>query len=74
MNEVQAELYDSAGNLVATLTITLTPQSWNQVSVPNNVVGGYIKFRPTLPAYCYAVVVDNTSNDGTFLQATEYAP
>jgi hypothetical protein len=70
-NIVTAELYDSSGALVTTLTLTLAPDAWNQVAVPNNVSGGFIKFTPTLPAFCYAVVVNNTSNDGDFIQAVE---
>lgn len=70
-NIVTAELYDSSGALVTTLTLTLAPDAWNQVAVPNNVSGGFIEFTPTLPAFCYAVVVNNTSNDGDFVQAVE---
>jgi len=72
-NIVNAELYDSTGTLVTTLTLTLAPDAWNQVVVPNSVSGGFIEFTPTLPAFCYAVVVNNTSNDGDFIQAVEVA-
>jgi hypothetical protein len=70
-NTVTAELYDSSGTLVNTFTLTLASQGWNQVAISSNVTGGYIKFIPTLPAYCFAVVVNNTSNDGNFIQAAE---
>jgi len=73
-NTVTANLFDASGTLVSTLTLTLGPQAWNQIAVPSTVSGGYIEFKPTLPAYCYAVVVDNTSNDGNFVEATEFAP
>jgi hypothetical protein len=72
-NTVTAELYDSSGTLVTTVTLTLAPWAWNQVAAPTNVSSGYIKFTPTLPAFCYAVVVNNTSNDGDFIQAVEVA-
>jgi hypothetical protein len=70
-NIVTAELYDSSGAPITTLTLTLAPNAWNQVAVPNNVFGGFVEFTPTLPAFCYAVVVNNTSNDGDFIQAVE---
>jgi hypothetical protein len=73
-NAVTANLFDASGSLVSTLTLTLAPQGWNQISVPSTVSGGYIEFKPTSPAYCYAVVVDNTSNDGDFIEAAEFAP
>jgi hypothetical protein len=34
-------------------------------------LGGYI---PVSAAYCYAVVVHDTSNDGTFIPAVNYVP
>ncbi len=73
-NQVLAELYDSSNALIVTLVIDLVAQGWNQTSVPNLVSGGHVKFRPAQAAYCYAVVVDNTSNDGSFIQAAEYLP
>ena len=73
-NVVTANLFDPSGSVVSTLTLTLAPQGWNQISIPTTVSGGYVEFKPTLPAYCYAVVVNNTSNDGNFVEATEFAP
>jgi len=70
-NTITAELYDSSGTSVNTLTLTLAPHAWNQVAVPSNLSGGFIEFTPTLPAFCYAVVVNNVSNDGDFIQAVE---
>ena len=70
-NTITAELYDSSGSLVTTLTLTLAPNAWNQIAVPNDVSGGFIEFTPTLPAFCYAVVVNNVSNDGDFIPAAE---
>jgi hypothetical protein len=73
-NTVNADLFDSSNTLVTTVTVPLGPNAWNQVALPNNVTGGYIKWRISQPAQCYAVVVDNTSNDGNFIQAAEYNP
>ncbi len=73
-NVVEAAIFDSSNNLVTTITLTLDPNSWKQVSIPNAVSSGYVRFRPSRPAFCYAVVVDNTTNDGNFIQAAEYAP
>jgi hypothetical protein len=73
-NVINAEVYDSANRLVTTITLTLGGGSWTQVSLPSSVAGGYIRWRPTSAAYCYAVVVNNTSNDGTFIPAVSYVP
>ena len=73
-NVISAEVYDSANRLVTTIGLTLGGGSWTQVSLPNSVSGGYIRWRPVSAAYCYAVVVNNTSNDGTFVPAVSYVP
>jgi hypothetical protein len=73
-NVISAEVYDSANRLVTTIGFTLGGGSWTQVSLPNAVSGGYIRWRPTSGAFCYAVVVNNTSNDGTFIPAVSYTP
>ena len=73
-NVISAEVYDSANRLVTTIGLTLGGGSWTQVSLPNSVSGGYIRWRPTGAAFCYAVVVNNTSNDGTFIPAVSYVP
>ena len=70
-NTITAEVYDSSGSLIATLTLALAPNAWNQIAVPNNVSGGFVKFTPTLPAFCYAVAVNNVSNDGDFIPGVE---
>ena len=73
-NVIIAELYDSANRLVTTVSLTVGGGSWTQVSLANTVSGGYIRWRPATAAYCYAVVVNNTSNDGTFIPAVNYVP
>ncbi len=73
-NEINADVYNSTGQLVTTITQTLSAKTWNQVPVPASVIGGFIKWRVQSSAYCYAVVVDNTSNDGTFIPASDFIP
>ena len=73
-NIVVAEVYDSSNQLLKTVSITLTGGSWNQVPLGTTVTGGYIIWKPTTIAYCYAVVVNNASNDGSFIPAANYAP
>ena len=73
-NEINADVFNSSGQLVTTVTLSLNGKSWNQVAVPVNVSGGYIKWRLQSSAYCYAVLVDNKSNDGTFIPASDVVP
>jgi hypothetical protein len=41
----------------------------------NSIVSnGNVQFDPTDSAVCYAVVVDNATNDGRFISAAEYKP
>ena len=72
-NEINADVYSAAGTLLSTVTLTLPAKSWAQVAVSTNVTNGYIRWRTSALAYCYAVVVDNLSNDGTFIPGAEYA-
>jgi hypothetical protein len=71
---ISAEVYDATNRLVTTVALTVAGGSWTQVSLPNAVSGGYIRWRAASAAYCYAVVVNNTSNDGTFVPAVSYVP
>ena len=73
-NIVVAEVYDSSNQLIKTVSITLSGGSWSQVPLGTSVTGGYISWRPSTNAYCYAVVVNNTSNDGSFIPAANYNP
>ena len=72
-NVINADIFDAAGTLLSTVTLPLSARSWGQVGVPTNVTNGYIRWRTNGLAYCYAVVVDNLSNDGTFVPGAEYA-
>ena len=71
---INADVYDSANRLVTTVVLTVGGGSWTQVALSSPVSGGYIRWRPVSAAYCYAVVVNNTSNDGTFIPAINYVP
>jgi hypothetical protein len=73
-NVIGADLYDSSSRLVTTINLTVGGGSWIQGPLPNAVSGGYIRWRVAGSAYCYAVVVNNTSNDGTFVPAVNYLP
>lgn len=54
--------------------MTVGGGSWTQVNLPNPVSGGYMRWRPVSAAYCYAVVVHNTSNDGTLSRRLTTCP
>ncbi len=73
-NTITATVYDSAKNVVGTQTLSLAANAWGQAGVPSVVSGGYIQFDPSASAVCYAVVVNNLTNDGRFISAAEYTP
>jgi|KBSSwiStaDraftv2_1062776.scaffolds.fasta_scaffold00008_85 hypothetical protein len=72
-NNVFADAFNSSGVLVATVAFeNVPPRGWQQKSLGSNVSGGFIKWRVSGPhIYAWAVVVDNRSNDGTFLPAAD---
>ena len=73
-NTVVADVFDASNNLVTTVTLAVPPNAWLQTAVPATLSAGYVRFRPSQPAYCFAVVVNNTTNDGHFIPATEFTP
>lgn len=73
-NTVVADVFDSSNNLVTSVIMTVPPNGWAQTAIPTNVAAGYVRFRPSQAAYCYAVVVNNTTNDGHFIPASEFVP
>lgn len=73
-NTIQAHLYSASGSLIRTYSLSLPPNGWSQTGIADAVSGGYILWQPQTVCYCYAVVVDNRSNDGAFIRATEYIP
>src|SRR5262245_7934259 len=73
-NLVVADVFDASNNLVTTVTLSVPPNAWAQAAIPVSLAAGYVRFRPSQAAYCYAVVVNNTTNDGHFILASEFAP
>src|ERR1051325_3530298 len=74
-NAVKVTVYDNSGTQVlGTQTLNLLPNAWSQAGVTWIVNGGYVRFEPSDNALCYAVVVDNSTNDGRFVPAAEYQP
>jgi len=74
-NSVKATILDNTGKLtIGTVTLNLAANGWGQTAVTSIVSGGNVQFDPTGSAVCYAVVVDNATNDGRFISAAEYQP
>ena len=74
-NTVKATILDNTGKqTLGTVTLNLAPNAWGQSPVNAVVSGGYVQFDPSDSAVCYAVVVNNSTNDGRFVQAAEYRP
>lgn len=74
MNVIGVRVRDNTGNTVSTTSLTLQPHGWGQIGTSGVVTDGYVEFEPEDAAVCYAVVVDNETNDGRFISATEYLP
>jgi hypothetical protein len=74
-NHIVATVKDRTGaTTIGTVTMDLPAKAWGQRTITSVVSGGYVQFDPSENAVCYAVVVDNTTNDGRFISATEYKP
>ncbi len=73
-NNVTATLFDGTGAQVATLQLHLGPNALEQLAVTAAVSGGYVRFDPSAPASCYAVVANNGTNDARFISAVEFTP
>jgi len=73
-NTVTATVFDGTGTQVTTVQISLLPNAWGQRAVNAAVNSGYVRFDPSGPASCYAVVANNTTNDARFVAAVEYTP
>jgi len=75
VNSVKATILDSTGKLtLGSVTLNLAANGWGQTGVNTIVSGGIVQFDPSGSAVCYAVVVDNSTNDGRFISAAEYQP
>lgn len=74
-NRIVATVRDRTGaQTLGTVEMDLPARAWGQRAVTATVIGGYVQFDPSEAAVCYAVIVDNATNDGRFLAATEYKP
>jgi hypothetical protein len=74
-NTIKATVLDTTGKLtVGTVTLSLPPRAWGQTPINSVVSDGIVQFDPSDSAVCYAVVVDNHTNDGRFISAAEYRP
>ncbi len=73
-NTVTATVFDGTGAQVTTLQLQLGPTTLGQKPVTAAVSGGYVRFDPSGPASCYAVVANNTTNDARLIPAVEYTP
>ena len=74
-NTVTASILDATGHLtLGTVTFNLAANAWSQTAVSTIVNEGYVRFTPSDAAVCYAVVVDNFTNDGRFVSAAEFRP
>jgi hypothetical protein len=74
-NNVKLTVLDASGhNTVGTTSINLLPHAWGQTPILSVVTNGTIQFDPTDSAVCYAVTVYNATNDGRFINASEFQP
>jgi hypothetical protein len=74
-NKVKATILDATGHLtLGSVELNLPANGWGQTALTTIVSGGTVQFDPSDSAVCYAVVIDNKTNDGRFISATEYTP
>lgn len=73
-NSIKATVFDKTGATVGTVDFNLAANGWGQAPINSTVTDGYVRFEPQDSAVCYAVVVNNGTNDGHFIPASEYAP
>jgi hypothetical protein len=74
-NTINVKVLDSSGkNTVGTTSLSLPANGWGQTGISSVVSNGYVQFNPAEAAVCYAVIVDNTTSDGRFVNAVEYRP
>lgn len=71
---VNVDVYSSTGGLLTTYFLTVPASGWAQGGVIQTVSGGYLVWRLQfgVSPNCFAVVVDNQSNDGSFVQPSKY--
>jgi hypothetical protein len=70
---VTFQAFDASNTSVGgPLSFTLAPFGWSQYAYAGSLTNGGIYVTATQGAVCYAVEVDNVSNDGTFQLATPF--
>ncbi|HJW94627.1 MAG TPA: hypothetical protein VJ901_13495 [Thermoanaerobaculia bacterium] len=74
-NAITLTILDASGkNTVGTTSLNLAPHAWGQTPILSVVTNGTIQFDPSDSAVCYAVTVYNATNDGRFINASEFQP
>ena len=71
---VNVDVFSSTGGLLTTYFLTIPASGWAQGGVIQTVSGGYLVWRlqSGFSPNCFAVVVDNQSNDGSFIQPSRF--
>jgi len=71
---VNVDLHTNTGGLLTTYFLTVPATGWAQGGIIQTVSGGYLVWRlqSGVSPNCFAVVVDNRSNDGSFIQPSKY--
>ena len=66
---VNVDVYSSSGGLLTTHFMTVPAGGWAQNGILQDVSGGYLIWRLQfgVSPNCFAVVVDNQTNDGSFI-------
>ena len=66
---VNVDVYSSSGGLLTTHFLTVPAGGWAQNGILQDVSGGYLIWRLQfgVSPSCFAVVVDNQTNDGSFI-------
>jgi hypothetical protein len=71
---VNVDVYSSSGGLLTTHFLTVPAGGWAQNGILQDVSGGYLIWRLQFGASpnCFAVVVDNQTNDGSFIPPSKF--
>ena len=66
---INVDVYSSTGGLLTTHFLTVPGSGWAQNGVLQDVSGGYLIWRlqSGVSPNCFAIVVDNQTNDGSFI-------
>jgi len=74
-NNIKATILDKSGaTVIGTANLALPANAWGQTAVSSFVSNGYVQFDPAEAAVCYAVIVNNATGDGRYMNAAEYRP